>query len=355
MSHDAFASSGAASAARPSLRSAAVAQMAGMPVSTLRIWEQRYRVLPTNTAPAKHRLYAPQDARRVVLLRQLTQHGHAISSIASMDEAQLQALAADLARETASKPETETSRSAKRLLGVVIIGRALAMRIQRPLVAQRLQGHMQLNAVFASIEEALNGPPQQTADLIIWHTPELQANAAPEMVGHLRVLQQRLQASRAAVVYRYAGSAVIKAFAKSSAVALREPPDDQALVAWLGTLYSDLRGSDARPTPAASGSPEAFAIPAAGPAAPRRFDDSALTAIASLSPSLACECPTHLAELLMQISSFEDYSAGCAHQSPEDAQLHAYLQQVAGHARVMFESALERVARHEGVLLEAAS
>jgi hypothetical protein len=88
--------------------------------------------------------------------------------------------------------------------------------------------------------------------------------------------------------------------------------------------------------------------------APRRFDDAALTAIAGLSPSLACECPRHVAELLMQIASFEAYSAGCAHRNADDAALHHYLHQVAATSRSLFEAALERVARHEGLALAAA-
>ena len=86
-------------------------------------------------------------------------------------------------------------------------------------------------------------------------------------------------------------------------------------------------------------------------AGPQRYDDAALTAIAGLSPAIACECPRHLAELLMQLSNFETYSADCANRSPADAQLHAYLQRVAGASRGLFEAALERVARHEGLTL----
>ena len=53
----------------------------------------------------------------------------------------------------------------------------------------------------------------------------------------------------------------------------------------------------------------------------------------------------------MQLSSFEAYSAGCANRHAADAQLHAYLQQVAGTSRALFEAALECVARHEGLPL----
>ena len=90
---------------------------------------------------------------------------------------------------------------------------------------------------------------------------------------------------------------------------------------------------------------------ATGDVTPRRFDDAALTVIAGLSSTLACECPRHVAELLMQLSNFEAYSADCANRSPDDAELHAYLRRVAGASRAMFEAALERVARQEGLTL----
>ena len=53
----------------------------------------------------------------------------------------------------------------------------------------------------------------------------------------------------------------------------------------------------------------------------------------------------------MQLSHFEAYSEDCQHRSPADAALHAYLKRVAGTARALFESALERVAIEEGLML----
>ena len=53
----------------------------------------------------------------------------------------------------------------------------------------------------------------------------------------------------------------------------------------------------------------------------------------------------------MQLSNFEAYSADCESRSPEDAELHAYLQRVAGASRALFEVALERIAIQEGLML----
>ena len=53
----------------------------------------------------------------------------------------------------------------------------------------------------------------------------------------------------------------------------------------------------------------------------------------------------------MKLSAFEKYSAECSNRNLEDAQLHAYLKDMAGAARSLFESALQRVAQAEGILL----
>ena len=71
--------------------------------------------------------------------------------------------------------------------------------------------------------------------------------------------------------------------------------------------------------------------------------------------------PCCVAELLVQISSFERYSASCANRKPQtatwqmprcrDAEMPSYLQRVAGMARLLFGAALERVAVAEGLAL----
>lgn len=97
------------------------------------------------------------------------------------------------------------------------------------------------------------------------------------------------------------------------------------------------------------GLPPADEASAPAPAA-RRFDDAALAELAGLSTTIACECPQHLAEILIRLGQFEAYSADCRSRSPADADLHAYLQQITAQARASFEAALERVAVHEGLL-----
>jgi len=331
-------------APQPTFRSGSVARMARMPVSTLRIWEQRYRAVRPTTAPSGHRLYSAADVQRVLLLRQLTEQGHAIGSIAALDPAQLQQVARTQ-MDSAAGNGVQSAAPQMAALRLTVVGRALALRLQRRAVVQRLQHPWQVTAVFDSLAEAAHAASGAAVDLLLWQAPGLQADALPE----LRAAQKAWRARQVAVTYRFAGAAATSAFAATGAAVVREPDDDDALGAWVASLQAAL-ASDAE-EPVSRPVPLDTVHLAAGEVAPRRFDDATLTTFAGLSSTIACECPRHVAELLMQLSNFEAYSADCASRSPADAELHAYLRRVAGASRTLFESALERVAHQEGLML----
>ncbi len=87
----------------------------------------------------------------------------------------------------------------------------------------------------------------------------------------------------------------------------------------------------------------------------RKFNDMTLMRVSGISTNVLCECPRHVAEIIAQLASFEQYSHDCLNKSSEDAHIHAYLSSVSGSARALFESALEMVAQHEGIDLASLS
>ncbi len=337
--------------------------MLRMPVSTLRIWEQRYKVVAPATTPSGHRLYVAADVQRLALLKQLTDHGHAIGAIAALSAAQLQQVASthvsiaagaraprQLARASSEPPAPAPWR-------LVVVGAALARRLQRPALTHGLARPAKIVAVFDNLAQAVSAASATKAadvrpvDLLLWQLPSLQAGA----LGELNAAVAAWGARRAAVAYRFAGAAATKLLAAARVDLVREPQDDHALGAWLATLDDAPTRADADLGPGSPPTPlhgDALWW-LAGDAAPRRFDDATLTDFAGLSTTIACECPRHVAELLLQLSNFEAYSADCAQRSPADAELHAYLQRVAGASRALFEAALERVAIQEGLMLPA--
>ena len=329
-------------------RSAAVARMLRMPVATLRIWERRYQVATPATTPAGHRLYCAADIQRLALLRQLTVLGHAIGSLAKLNNEQLQAVAATHARTLAATSARASPAPQAPACIAVVLGAALARRLQRPALQRLLQRPLKIRWAGDAAEQARAAAPgQAAAELLLVQTPGLgHPQSAPPWSG----VAQAWSASRVGVLYRFAPEARRQALAEQGLAVLREPVSDAALADWINSL-----SPAASAAPPASGRASAAAVGDATtdwpPIAPRRYDDATLADFAGLSSTIACECPRHVAELLMQLSHFEAYSAECAHQSPADARLHADLQHVAAQARSLFEVALERVAVQEGLML----
>lgn len=320
-------------------RSGAVARMLGMPVATLRVWERRYAVTQAALSPSGQRLYAAGDVERLALIKQLTDQGHAIGSLASLRLEELQRVAATHADAWATtQPRGGAARTASapdRPWRLLVVGRTLGRRLARPGLLRRLGQPVELLGPFDDAQQAA-AAQLAPVDTVLLHVPQLHATAL-QAVNASAVLAP----AHKAVLYGIGTNAACDALAAGGTALLREPQPDAALALWLGQL-------SAMASPPA---PARTSASASAPPPPRRWDEAALADFAAQSSTVACECPGHVAELLVQLARFEAYSLDCANSSPADAALHAHLQQVAAGCRVQLEGALERVAQHAGLPL----
>ena len=302
-----------------SFRSGMAARLAGLPVATLRVWERRYRLGGAQSGTAGHRRYTREDIARLVLLKRLVDAGHPIGSLATLPAEALRRMEAVSA--TAAQPPGAPVR-------VALCGEALCER------ADEFRALAALEVVGASPDPdgAATAFRGLRADLLAMSAPTL-SDAALERVDVLCAL---LGARRAVVTYRFGTQGRIDTLRGRGHAAVRGALD----AARLGALARAVPGSEP---------------PGAWPAArlhPVRFDERTLTRLAQASTTIACECPRHLVELLLDLGAFERYSAECAHRSPRDAELHRELQRVSSAARAMLEAALARVAAEDGLPLE---
>lgn len=320
-------------------RSGAVARMLNMPVATLRNWERRYALTGAAVSPSGQRLYSAEDVRRLALIKQLTDLGHAIGGLAALDMAQLQQVAAMhattlAATQTAPRPVSGNTPPA-RAPRLVVIGAALGARLRRPALLRQLAVAVELLGPFDNAAQAAAALGEAPVDAVLAHEPQLHAGWQAALDSAAPALARAPKA----VLYSFAADAVCDALARDGISLLREPQPDAVLAQWLHTLLA------ARPAAAQTLSTALEPVP------PPRWTDAALADFAGLSSTVACECPRHVAELLVQLSHFEAYSTQCQHRGPADADLHAHLARVAAACRASFETALERVALHEGLLL----
>ena len=330
---------------RPRYRTGAVARMLQMPAATLRIWERRYDIAAPSTTPSGHRQYSAADVQRLALIRQLTSVGHPIGSLAALDYERLKEVASTHASALIGEREGKRRRQAAWKLAAV--GPGAEHRLTRPGLQMRLERVVRVSAAFERLGDVGRRASATRHDALVVFVDGLQA----PMLAQLQAAARKLHARSVAAVYSYAPSRVVHAFAGAGVALLRETAGDERLAGWLAALAPASREHGDATTPAARlRAPEMLPVAAALPAT-RRYDDATLADIAGLSSTIACECPRHVAEIIMKLSHFESYSGQCQHLDAADAALHGDLGQVAAAARAMFEAALERLAVHEGLVL----
>lgn len=296
-------------------RSGEAAKLVGMPTATLRIWEQRYGAISPQTSTSGQRLFSDLDIERLRLLRRLVQRGHAIRSVAKMNNTALLAL-------LAVSPYRESQKHSEERPGAVSVTTS----------PPNLQPHSQsfdaawepLTAIH-SIERDLAG------STFMIHVTELNE----EVVSGTVAAAREMGAFAIVIAYKSAKDAAIE-HARRQGIQLVSMAAHET--AWESTLPEFVRVAD-------EGHQQAKV---AQVRKRRRFDDTKIASIAQMTSKIACDCPKHVAEMIRHLTAFERYSDDCQSRTPTDALLHRRLGDAANHATSIFEAALADVMEHEG-------
>ena len=310
-------------------RTGVAARLAGLPVETLRVWERRYALSDTDRSAHGQRLYSAEQVHRLGLLKQLVDQGHPIGVLAGLPMRQLE----DMTVSRALPQEAPDQ-----LIRVALLGESL---IRRLAAGGRDSMGLVVRASCAQLAQAESVLQDADADLLLVELSELDDSAVPRIVAARRACG----AVAVVVLYRFCASATIRQLRAQGCLVARVPPE-------IGELLLLCRAALANARPPLR-ERRAFADAVDAPR-PRRFSDEALLAMAAAASSVECECPRHLADILMTVGSFERYSAQCASRDAADAQLHQALQLAAGQALAILEDAMERLARAEGLPLPSA-
>ena len=302
------------------LRSGTAARLAGLPVATLRVWERRYGVVAAPKTATGQRLYSGHDVQRLRLIKQLTERGHAIGTLAALALPALESLAAG---ELTPPPAP----ARPKLRRVWVVGRVAAQKLQAAGIApQTLSEDIDEAEAQARVQAEGHAP-----DVLLLQLSSLQPLTAQRVLA----IAERVQAGSTLVTYAFGPEVVADTLRAAGVTVRREPVSGRELARLLG---AEAHGAVSAPAPLL-------------PVDPRRYSDEELAALAELPSTVACECPRHMAEIVMQLAGFERYSAECLTRSPADAELHRHLGHVAGAARTLFERAVERLVAEEGLVL----
>ena len=342
------------------MRSGTAARLAGLPVTTLRVWERRYGVVAAPKTATGQRLYSALDVQRLRLLKKLTDCGHAIGSVAGLSAQALnQLMAQEPAKGTSvikDRP-AELGTPASRLpvltslgtLRVWVVGRGAAHKLESLPSCELMAVYDDLDSAetadalgataHGNVVNGISAAPR--TDILLVHTASLQA----AVVDRVMALAARLGSPSVLVLYAFGRESLADTLRSAGANVRRDPISAREL----GELITSLVRQK-RPGALSAAAEDALAQLGA-PVQARQFDDASLAFLMDISTNVACECPHHVAEIVMQLSSFERYSQDCLSRSPADADLHAHLTEVAAAARTGFERALQRVIAAEGIVM----
>jgi DNA-binding transcriptional MerR regulator len=308
----------------PKYRIGAVCRLTGLSQHVLRVWEKRYGVVEPMRSETQRRLYNEGDVNRLSLLKTLVDRGQAIGSIANLDTAELTQRVKQSANTVPMPGNAEKP-------GLALFGEGFFATVEDCASSE-------VFTLVGKFDDTSDFTAQKTKarlDVAVIEWPSLQPETAIEVTR----LANRLNARHENLFYDYAPRAELLRHKHDRITPLRSPLDIAALEAVVAWRFGFVAKSD--------DSLESIASPAAA----RLFNDRELAYLASQSSAIACECPTHLAELITRLLHFELYSAECESRSAEDAALHAYLHKTTSRARNMMERALVRVVELEKLSL----
>ncbi|MFT5449187.1 MAG: DNA-binding transcriptional MerR regulator [Gammaproteobacteria bacterium] len=318
------------------LKIGAVARLTGLSSHTLRKWESRYAAVVPQRTERGQRLYARRDVERLTLIKHLVDAGVAPRDVAKLDPTALSARIEHL-----RQAQREAQANGNRLLRAVIVGGGIAT-----LFAHRgyEKGNLQVVASAATADALEMLPGENEIDVIVYECDTVRQETRRD----LDLLMSRCAAKTAVLVYRFSNRGDLLSLQTPRIATMRAPAE----LATLEKVAASLVGASSLP-----------ALQAQAPAAevqgglsvdvpPPRLSQAVITKMAQSTPRVRCECPQHLADILLGLKAFEDYSEACENRNPQDAALHHYLWRSAAQARALFEDAIEHVAAAEGIRLE---
>jgi DNA-binding transcriptional MerR regulator len=295
----------------------AVAKATGINASTLRIWEHRYGLPKPHRTDGGARRYAPSEVQRLKLIKALVDVGHKPSNLSSLS---IDELAEHL---NFLNPHLPAQRNAVDRIRLLTVGDTSGLRS-----LLRDESLSEINVV-----NHLNTPEEiqhwlGEFDVLLFNYSALQSSQAQQLIHST----QGLASMGAMVIYSYSNSITIQTLEAAGIRCLKSPVNSTDLRQLLDSLgeKAHVNGNAKRKTE-------------------KKFSNEDLETISALDYSLYCECPRHLARLLMSLNGFVSYSEQCLDASPKDAAVHRFLRTMAADAIASIESGLQLVLTAEDI------
>ena len=307
----------------------AVSRITNIPVDTLRIWERRYRVVVPIRSNNSDRLYQRDDINRLTLLKMLVDRGHAIGSIAGLtNEDLIERL--DIHNEK-NLQISANKHNKNQTIKVAVIGDVLSLELEHNHIND---SSITFTGLYKNESAFFTREQNEKIDILIVEYPTIHEDILDEIDN----IFKKSGVKKMILVYGFTNSAAKKILHDSHYIMVQAPITVEHLHAEIKHL---IENSEMKKI-------SVFGINLTDNAPFRSYSNNELIRLSSASTTIKCECPQHLSSMILKLVQFEVYSTQCENRNKKDAELHALLGKMTGHARAIMEKALTEVIKAEG-------
>lgn len=305
----------------------AVTRMTGLSVHSLRAWEKRFPGFRIARSQSGQRQYSEADVTRLKCIKALLDNGYKISELVNLSVSQLENMLIDCG--AINRPPSVGDQKGEKKIILGIWGGTLVAQINK-YPAEFVEFQIAINTT--SKNRLVEYLAANQVDKLVLEIDTL----SKQGIKIIQDIQEHYQNTSIVVVYRYGHRELIDQVKTLNVALLRGPVE-------LSTFAQYLKANGIRQNY------QQIASLAEPPA--HQFSQKQLAQLAELHTLIDCECPQHLANLIVSLSAFESYSQQCENRNAEDAALHNEMYKTTAQARSLMENILMRVLVFEGIKL----
>jgi DNA-binding NtrC family response regulator len=208
------------------------------------------------------------------------------------------------------------------------------------LVEQIKETHLlsNLDIIFADISPQML---QQQSSVLMPEIVVLDLKLLGEQpLLYIQELKQVIPNAIIIVVYAFSKWSLVQEIAKMGIRIIKEPINLRLLqTSVFGLITQEIAATKNNPN-------HDFKAPE------KRYSLRQLSQLQQIKSAVECECPNHLADLVIALSAFESYSRDCHNRNPQDAEIHTMLHERTAQARQIMEQALAQLCQYEQIILD---
>ena len=301
----------------------AVSKITNISVDTLRIWERRYAVVVPIRSKNADRLYQSSDINRLTLVKMLVDRGHSIGTVARLSNDELNKRLSEHDNNTLNSDNKSISS-----INVVAVGEVLSLQIQH----SQTDNTFPFSNVYQNENDFIENN-HADIDILVLEYPVIHE----DQIEKINSLFQQSGAKQLILIYGFTNTAAKKELDKTDYTYIQAPISVENLrreiidVIKNKNINNDIHNE----------------IKLRQKAPGRYYSNKRLIELSTASTVIKCECPQHLSSMIIKLVQFEHYSLECIDRYEKDADLHAMLGNMAGHARSVLEKALLKVLEAE--------